>query len=800
MKDSLLDQGGFMTFYKRILHALLMCTLASCVTAPGLSADSDISFEEEESLFFEEDNLNTQAESVSQNQDIEVAQEKQVEGELEKIEDEFADFIEDDSSVAVRDEIESEPESEEEIIISENTTDESLDVENEEDDSLLEEIVKLEESEELEDTPESDVIELQEQAPQEVAIAEEAFVEDVAADSKNEIDNNKIGAKTQITDIRYENENIYIDTRGGRLTYRSRFNDTTRQFIIEIPRATIISQLKWPYIMKEFKSDFALLQADQKSKDTVRIIVQMKPNSKVPVIMQKDGENQGLIIASSTVDLTSDSLYADDDSSLSEDDSNLSEIDNKTLDITEEEEESFFTADNVEVSKPSSSGFRSDNVLQAKTVEEFILSEHKFYGNKITLDIRDAKIKDILYFLLEETGLNMVISDRIPSSSISIRLKEVPWDQALVFIMKKQKLAYTRKGNVLYISTLQDFQQERRDLQDLIRQRDALAPLKLEIIPVAYVQASSLQSHIELFKSNKGQIKVDTENNALIIYDIDSSIKEMKKLISDLDRTPKQVMIAAKIVEVTENFSKNFGISFTLGGAPFSLSPGGGVQFSPSTLLEILPGAPDSGTIGSRFRVGSFPLIGDLEARLGLAETEGSVKVLSSPRIMALNNESATVTQSSESISFTSVLSAIGTSQTSITKSPVSLSLSVTPVITNVDSIYMQVQMQRDFEGERVGQGDTSARPIHSRNASTRILVKSGQTAVIGGVYEDQKTNSLIGLPFVKHIPILRWLFSKVSAETIKTELLLFLTPRIIDVQSQDSGIRAASYNGIKKK
>ena len=780
------------------LCALFFISCASVPSQPpGQTADNQEFFLEEDD---EEINEELQADLEVQDNEIEdpkELQERQAEGELEEIEDEFAEFIEDEEE-----QIEEIPESapEEQEIALNDTEEQQADDSEEE----WEEFNEEEEQAVQGEDPSSEPVEGEQQiadadqpvsedetgALDEGPIAqeeqleeyEEAGLEESSETVAEETASGDTGGGSlrQITNIRYQSNNIYIDTLGGSLSYRSRFNEATKQLVIEIPSAVLVDQLKWPYIMKEFQSHFALLQADQKTEDTVRIIVQMRPLASAPSIIQKES-GDGLIVSSSVQDLTDSTVLTADQ------------------DIMEEEEEQPFSEEQPSVED------QSEQILGAKTIDEFLLGTHKFYGHPITLDVKDANVRDIIYFLAEDTGINMIVSNGIsPAEKISISLKEVPWDQALVLIMKHKKLGYIRRGNVVIISTLGEIQEERKFLEQILANRDKYAKLYLEIIPIEYAKASAISSQIEIFKTKNNDkvfINVDSNNNFLIIRETEEAMVKMKKLIKELDRTPKQVMIAAKVVEVNENFEKNFGVSWRLTGTPFSLGGfGQSINITPSPLFSLLPDPPDSGTVGSNFRVGTLPVVGDLDAFLGLAETEQQVRVLSSPRIVALNGQSASVNQSSESIGFSAVSTQSG-SQTQIQKSTLTTSLTVTPNITNVNSIYMTVNMTRSFPGARVGQGESSAEPTFTRAATTEILVNNGQTAVIGGVYESINRESLLGLPILKYIPFVKWLFSKTNTSEAKTELLLFLTPSIIslDQERRESAAKEASQKSFSK-
>jgi len=763
----------------RILFFIFTFFLYSCASVETQEEISAYEDDEEEEFLSSQDEDFLSEEDATQSAELE---ELEAEDELKEIEDEFAEFA-DEEAEYYSESIE-EPSIEEEQAIAEQTEDlqeeppvvsEITEEEIPEETAAVEEVPGDEAQEQVavEEVPGDEAQEqvaleevpmdaIEETAAQEPVIAEEA-------DTSQE----ETPSGILITNIRYENEQIHIDVTGGVPSYRSRFNEATRQFIVEIPNAVLMDNLKWPYIMKEFQSGFALLQADQKSADVVRIIIQMRPESPAPLIAETD-TGGFLVSASESVGEASAAVVAE------QGDSDVSGEDTGLLDETFPEEEGV---------PPGDASF-----LQAATIYDFLLNEQKFYGKPITLDVRDAGLKDILYFLVEDSGINMIISDKIKDAKVNIQLKEVPWDQALFLIMKQNDLAYIREGNVVTIAAIKDFEAMQTKLNAMKLQKEASAPLRLEIVPIAYAQASQILGQINVFKTARGNIQADAQNNALIIRDTEDAISRMKKLIGDLDRTPKQVMISAKIVEATENFSRSFGISWFLPGESIttpSIGALGGVEITPSPLLHALPDSPNTGTMGSNLLIGTFKGLGDLDVRLGFAETDGSARVLSSPRIMALNGESASVQQASESIAFSAVIpEGGGGSQTQIQKTPLNLSLQITPEITNVDSIYMKVNVTRASQGELVSSGQgSSARPVTSKSADTRILVKSGQTAVIGGIYETIETESLQGLPLLKHIPVVSWLFSQLNKDKFRIELLLFLTPRIIDIGKESADI-----------
>ena len=403
-------------------------------------------------------------------------------------------------------------------------------------------------------------------------------------------------------------------------------------------------------------------------------------------------------------------------------------------------------------------------------------------------------IREVLYFISEGTGLNMVISEGV-TGKISVKLRQVPWDQVLLTVLKAKKLGYLREGNVIRIMTLASLRQHQREIQEMIASQKILDPLQVKVIPVVYAEADQLEKQVGVFLTEKrGRTVVDRHTNSIIVTDTERVISKVEALIKNLDRSPTQVMIEAKIVEARKSFVRNLGIGWLFTGEPLNINPGnnsrlalnitGGIDAFP-TLRSITGGGR---TVKTRNLAISFAPIGRLEAVLDLSEANGTAHVISSPRIMVLNGEEATITQSTETIDIAT--QAAGTTGqtvgTSAQRSPVVLQLKVQPKITALGSVFMQIEMKRDFPGPIVDQG-TKARPVNTRAASTKVLVDNGQTIVIGGIYQKDETRFDEGLPVLKNIPILGWLFNTFSSDISRNELLLFLTPRVMRLNSTNS-------------
>jgi type IV pilus assembly protein PilQ len=249
-------------------------------------------------------------------------------------------------------------------------------------------------------------------------------------------------------------------------------------------------------------------------------------------------------------------------------------------------------------------------------------------------------------------------------------------------------------------------------------------------------------------------------------------------------------MIEGKIVEASESFNRRVGVNWSLSGSPVEISSSGGVNNTPinmRTALGVSPIAAQQIQSQNAFlslRVGTLDFIGSLDAALSLAQADNLVRIISSPRIVTMNKEKSEISQKGEVITIQSTIDQNNNRTSTAQRVPVELKLEVTPQITAEGSVVLDVNVLRQFAGAEVD-SDTQARPINSRAAKTKVLVPNGQTAVIGGIYQSDETESETGVPGLKDMPVLGWLFKQKQQERIKNELLLFLTPRILNAKDQ---------------
>ncbi|MNJ92473.1 Type IV pilus biogenesis and competence protein PilQ precursor [compost metagenome] len=523
------------------------------------------------------------------------------------------------------------------------------------------------------------------------------------------------------------------------LSYTTRTNPELGQFIVEVDNAILPDKLKRSLNTRDIKGSFGAIDAYQNpGASTARFVIQLRPGVMEPAV-QNEG-NSLLIMASTTPAETPGD-----------------------------------TAQVAEVDTGSETGAQS---LGSQTLSEFLAGNNKFYGKKISIETNNMDIRDALNFITEESGVNMVISEDV-RGNISLKLRQVPWDQALVVIMRAKKLGYVRQGNVLRIAPLTDLKAEEDDANKLIAARKNLEPLKVRMFPISYAKVDELEKKIKDFLGERGKAVGDVRTNALVVTDIQENLDRVAKLIVSLDTQPPQVLIEGKIVEASEDFTRKIGVSWAASGAPVQLSKTarGPLNMTPS--LNINPGA-GSGSTGMNFglNIGTLDVLGNLTAALALSETESLVKVISSPRIVTMTNEKADINQTTE-VPIRQVTVNNGVTQTTYQFKPLVLKLEVTPQVTADGSVIMKVTVNRQFAGANISQ-DSDAFPVNSREANTKVLVKNGETAVIGGIYQSDAQNGETGVPWFKDVPVVGYLFKSKDTRKQKSELLIFLTPRIM--------------------
>jgi len=426
-----------------------------------------------------------------------------------------------------------------------------------------------------------------------------------------------------------------------------------------------------------------------------------------------------------------------------------------------------------------------------------------FTGEKISLDFQDAEINDILRLIAEVGGVNIIAGGDV-KGTVTTRMMDVPWDQALDVILKINGLAQERTGNIIRVAPLGKFTQERSERVQAQETEVRAEPLTTRVLPVNYATAKDLQPNLAKLLSNRGTILIDARTNTMIITDTQKHLDEVLALTAKLDRPTPQVMIEARIVESSRNFLRELGIQLGVahsqitdrafpnridirGGLPNAGLSGGLATPAPANFLLDLPAAVTTGSGGA---IGfSLASIGGsiLDAQLSALESSGRGKIISSPKIATLDNTEAQI-QSGRRIPVQTT-SAEGTRTEFV---DASTTLKVTPHVTPNDYIAMKITATKnepDF-----GNAVNGIPTITTREATTDMLVKDGDTVVIGGLYRRTIQSSRTGVPGLSSIPVIGWLFRRDRANDESDELLIFLTPRIIRDDTLGRNRAALSY------
>jgi type IV pilus assembly protein PilQ len=430
-------------------------------------------------------------------------------------------------------------------------------------------------------------------------------------------------------------------------------------------------------------------------------------------------------------------------------------------------------------------------------------TKRAFTGRRIDLDLKDADVHNVLRLLADVGQVNIVTADNV-AGTITIRMRNVPWDQALDVVLQAKGLGVVQRANMLRVAPLADLEKE-RELQIARRQQEVkLAPLETRLIPVSYAQASEIQDRAKPLLSERGSIAVDDRTNVMIVRDLAGNLNQIEELTRSLDTQTPQVLVEARIVEATSRYIRDVGIQWggdtTFSAAtgnptglafPSSVGLAGGASdgntptagLSPFTRTVANPnfavnlpaavGTGSGGALGLTF--GSIDNTVNLAVRLSAAESSGMLRILSSPRILTLDNREARISQGTL-IPFSQV-SAQGV-QTTFQEAK--LQLLVKPHVTADGSVSMHVKINRDEPdfNQTSARGDPT---ILKREAETDLLVMDGHTAVIGGIFTRNTGRNLDQVPFFGDIPLLGLLFQRRRASDTRGELVIFLTPRIVN-------------------
>ena len=447
--------------------------------------------------------------------------------------------------------------------------------------------------------------------------------------------------------------------------------------------------------------------------------------------------------------------------------------------------------------------YQTDSMLVVEikaidTEEDEQYGRKKIYnGDKLSLNFQNIEVRAVLQLLADFTGLNLVTSDTV-QGSLTLRLKNVPWDQALDIILKTKGLALRQNGTVMFIAPSTEITAREKQELEAKKQLIELEPLYSEIVEINFAKATEILGILDgdadgedeaRFLSERGTVIADSRTNSLLIRDTAEKLDEIRALVVSLDVPVRQVLIEARIVIASNDFTKELGVRFGVTGADFSRD-GSKEAITSGSLnatrqihngddLELLdslnvnlPVSPDKimGSIG--LALAKLPFGGLLELELSAMQEEGHGEVISSPRVITSNQQTAIIEQGTE----IPYQEASSSGATSVSFKKAVLKLEVTPQVTPDDRIIMDLEINKDAVGERY----LSIPSIDTKSIKTQVLVDNGETVVLGGIYEQDIIEGVSKVPWFGDLPVVGWLFKRTIDTDKKRELLVFITPKII--------------------
>lgn len=446
--------------------------------------------------------------------------------------------------------------------------------------------------------------------------------------------------------------------------------------------------------------------------------------------------------------------------------------------------------------------YQSDNqfVLEVKRVVDDpnkLVQRGQYQGEKLSLNFQNIDVRSVLQVIADFTNFNIITSDTV-QGSLTLRLKDVPWDQALDIILQAKGLDMRKSGNVIWIAPGEELATREKLQLESKAQIGDLEPLQTESFQINYHKAKAifdfLKSKDNTMLSKRGSVVVDDRSNKIFVTDVASRLAALRRLVTEIDIAPRQVLIEARIVEASKEFARDLGVRLGYGDAK-DRSLGGGAQlgfgsseFVNSTttdgVVNFQRNIGESATSGSGFLPNGFgnlnltlfnsSLTRFLNLELSALESDGRGRVVSSPRVLTANQVEASIEQGTE-IPYQQASSS-GATNVSFKKAV--LSLKVKPQITPDGRLQLSIEVNKDrplFESALLG-----VPPIETKNVKSEVLIDNGGTVVIGGIYEEEETSNEDRVPVLGELPVVGFLFRTRSKISNRKELLVFITPKIV--------------------
>ena len=539
-----------------------------------------------------------------------------------------------------------------------------------------------------------------------------------------------------------------------------------KQVVIDIDNASSTERVLRAFDTSEFSGSVVFVSAfKQPSKNNqVRVIVQLRDNVR-----------SRIVTAGKSASVVFENRYGAFASTSSKDDSQST----LAADQADQKKES-------RILKPKSTSL--EDILENLTLS----GQKKYVGNKITLNVKNMKVNDILDLISNASGFNIIITEdvvRLPP--LSLNLINVPWDQALDTVLSINKLIAEKNGVILTIKTLEQATEERKNERDANQIKAVAEPLVTKILPISYSKAKDLTTILKDYVTkDRGKIVSDERTNNLIITDTLENTEKIAKIVKILDRQTPQVLIESKIVEVNEGYQKQIGLQ---SGLNFGYDPIGTIPTSteltgtasntaisgPGLSFSSAPSAGDSARNLLGLSISRFGRLFNLDFQLQLLESESKGKIIASPRVVAKNNVKAEIV-STQTTSFEEREGTGDDATVTFKETQAELSLAVTPQVSNDGAIDLTVELSKEQFGTAPAAGAPPDKA--KREVKTNVLVENGSTIVLGGLYSYEKLETHSGVPYLKDMPIVGWLFrTPYNPQVSKTELVIFMTPRVIN-------------------
>ena len=466
-------------------------------------------------------------------------------------------------------------------------------------------------------------------------------------------------------------------------------------------------------------------------------------------------------------------------------------------------------AEAVSLSGSKVSGFAAPPQGANTTTSKYTRGGNKWRGERIDIEFQDASIKDILLMFSDIAHVNIIAGTGV-AGTVSMRLKAVPWDQALDIVLRSLSLGMVQEGNVIRVASIAALEEERKKAIERANAQVRLKPLETRLIPLSYATVNDMMPKVQSVLSSRGTVTPDSRTNTLIVMDVAENIALAEQLINQLDGQTPQVVIEARIVEARTSWLRQLGIQWgfdyiasagtgnptgllfpnSVGVAGGSGSTGGATPgfilphaaASPNYAVDLPApvGTGAGGAIG--FSFGSISGNLNTNLRLSAAEDVGEVRIISAPQIVAMDNVQAQIEQGVQIP--VSQVSAQGVNTRYVNAT---LALRVTPHVTNEGSVVLEVQVQKN-EADFINTGARGDPTILTKQAQSRMLISDGDTAVIGGINTRNTSINRKKVPWIADIPIIGWFFKNKSEADTRTEVLIFLTPKIVNRSTSIGG------------